>query len=65
MFSVTLYTLLPRYKVVDYTSPISINRGIILSKKPGPASSIFNVVKVSKCWFKSKAWTGGGGGGWY
>ncbi|XP_023339551.1 glutamate receptor 1 isoform X2 [Eurytemora carolleeae] len=35
-----------RYKVVDYTSPISINRGIILSKKPGPASSIFNVVKV-------------------
>ena len=39
-------TSFSRYKAVSYSSPISVNTGVILSKKPGPASSVFNVVKV-------------------
>ena len=40
-----------RYLAVDYAGPAGSNEGVIMSKKPGPILTIFNLVKV-RCFVK-------------
>lgn len=38
--------LIFRYDVVDYAGPAGSNEGVIMSKKPGPASPALNFINV-------------------